>query len=285
MLEKLKKRWQVNMLGLILIIGTFALGGSLCGIAGEKIMLWSGLEKNALWYVLYILIISALWPVCVLLISIPLGQYLFFSTYLHRVKNRLLGRNKEMVHIAIFASGAGSNARKIIDRFRNSSKIKVALIVCNNEDAGVKHIAEKENIPFLLVDKEHFFRGDHYLHEIKNKKISLIVLAGFLWKIPAELIKAYPNKIINIHPALLPKYGGKGMYGNNVHSAVIAAGEKESGISIHFVDEIYDHGKIILQASCPVDKNDTADSLAQKVHQLEHKHFPEVVEKLALEKV
>lgn len=282
MLEKLKKRWQVNTLGLFLIILTFALGGTLCGIAGKRVMLLTGMEKNITWYLIYILIISILWPACVLLISIPLGQYLFFSAYLLRVKNRIFGKNMETKNIAIFASGAGSNAQKIIDRFRNSSFVNVALIICNKEGAGVKHIAENENIPFLLIDKERFFRGDSYLPELENKNISLIVLAGFLWKIPLALIKAFPQKIINIHPALLPKYGGKGMYGQHVHSAVIAAGEKESGISIHFVDEIYDHGKTIFQATCPIDENDNPESLAQKIHQLEHKHFPEVVEQLLL---
>ena len=184
------------------------------------------------------------------------------------------------VNIAIFASGAGSNAQKIIDRFRGSENVHVSLIVCNKEEAGVKKIAERENIPFLLIQKERFFKNDAYLPEFETRHISFIVLAGFLWKIPIKLIKAFPEKIINIHPALLPKYGGKGMFGHHVHEAVLAAGENESGITIHYVDELYDHGKIILQATCPIDKKDTPDTLAQKVHALEHKHFPEVVERL-----
>lgn len=185
-----------------------------------------------------------------------------------------------MKKIAIFASGAGSNAQKIIDQFRDSSEVKVALIVCNKPGAGVIHIAEKENIPFLLIDKEKFFRGNAYADELKAAGISFVVLAGFLWKIPSELIKAYPNRIVNIHPALLPKYGGRGMYGHHVHQAVINNKEKESGISIHFVDEQYDHGKIIFQATCPVLENDTAGSLAQRIHALEHKHYPEVIGQL-----
>ena len=159
-----------------------------------------------------------------------------------------------------------------------SPSVKVALIVCNNPGAGVLKIADKENIPALVIEKEKFFRGNAYADELKEKHIDFIVLAGFLWKIPSALIKAYPNRIINIHPALLPKYGGKGMYGNNVHAAVIAAGEKESGITIHYVDEHYDNGDIIFQAKCPVLPGDTPDSLAQRIHKLEHEHYPKVIE-------
>jgi phosphoribosylglycinamide formyltransferase 1 len=182
--------------------------------------------------------------------------------------------------IAVFASGAGSNAQKIIDNFRNQISAKVALIVCNKPGAAVLQIAQKENIPALIIEKERFFRGDAYLKELNEKKIDFIVLAGFLWKIPDSLIKAYRNKIVNIHPALLPKHGGKGMYGHAVHEAVIAAKENESGITIHYVDEIFDHGKIIFQAKCPVLSNDTADLLAQRIHSLEHEHYPKVIEQL-----
>jgi phosphoribosylglycinamide formyltransferase-1 len=182
--------------------------------------------------------------------------------------------------IAVFASGAGSNAQKIIDNFRNQISAKVALIVCNKPGAAVLQIAQKENIPALIIEKEKFFRGDAYLKELNEKKIDFIVLAGFLWKIPDSLIKAYRNKIVNIHPALLPKHGGKGMYGHAVHEAVIAAKENESGITIHYVDEIFDHGKIIFQAKCPVLSNDTADLLAQRIHSLEHEHYPKVIEQL-----
>ncbi len=189
-------------------------------------------------------------------------------------------RINEPVLIAVFASGAGSNAQKIIDRFRNNNFISVSLIVCNNDTAGVKQIAERENIPFLLVEKERFFKQDAYLPELLSRNISFIVLAGFLWKIPPTLIKAFPDKIVNIHPALLPKFGGRGMYGQFVHEAVIAAGEKESGITIHYVDEFYDHGKTILQARCRVDSTDTPATLAQKIHALEHTHYPEVIRQL-----
>jgi len=185
-----------------------------------------------------------------------------------------------MTRIAIFASGAGSNAQKIIDHFRDSDRIKVSLVVCNKPGAGVLQIAAKEEIPSLVIEKEKFFRGNAYTDELKEAGIDFIILAGFLWKIPAALIRAYPGKIINIHPALLPAYGGKGMYGHHVHQAVIDHQEKESGITIHYVDEQYDHGDIIFQAKCPVLASDTADSLAGRIHQLEHQHYPAVIEQL-----
>lgn len=180
--------------------------------------------------------------------------------------------------IAIFASGAGSNAQKIIEHFRNITNITVALIVCNKQGAGVVQIAADNSIPILLIEKDRFFSSNSYVAELKQANIDFIVLAGFLWKIPEKLIQHYRNKIINIHPALLPKFGGKGMYGAKVHEAVIAAGEKESGITIHYVDEHYDNGDIILQATCPVTPNDTADTLAEKIHKLEHENFAKVIE-------
>ena len=185
-----------------------------------------------------------------------------------------------MHHIALFASGAGSNAQKIIEYFKGHNQIKVALVVCNKPGAGVISIAEQADIPVLLVEKEKFFRSNAYTDELKEQDIRFIVLAGFLWKIPDTLIKTFPGKIINIHPALLPNYGGKGMYGSRVHEAVIANKEKESGITVHYVDDLYDHGKIIFQVTCPVKENDTAGSLAQRIHQLEHEHYPEVIEKI-----
>ncbi|MBI1342020.1 MAG: phosphoribosylglycinamide formyltransferase [Terrimonas sp.] len=183
--------------------------------------------------------------------------------------------------IAIFASGAGTNAQKIIDYFRNNERVRVVLMVCNKPGAGVLDRAAAEKIPTLILEKERFFRGDGYRDEIRATGTNLIVLAGFLWKIPSPLIQAYPKKILNIHPALLPKYGGKGMYGHFVHEAVIAAKEKESGISIHYVDDLYDHGQVILQAKCPVEETDTATTLAQKVQALEHRHYPATIELVA----
>lgn len=186
----------------------------------------------------------------------------------------------EIIRIAIFASGAGSNAKKIIEHFAQSPDINVALIVCNKPGAGVLNIAAQHHIPTLIIEKEPFFRGDGYLEVLYGYGISFIVLAGFLWKIPPTLINAFPRRIINIHPALLPKYGGKGMYGSKVHEAVLDAGEKESGITIHYVDELYDHGKHIFQAKCPVLASDTPETLANRIHELEHRHYPLVIESL-----
>jgi phosphoribosylglycinamide formyltransferase-1 len=183
-----------------------------------------------------------------------------------------------MTGIAIFASGAGSNAKKIIEYFKDHVSIRVTLIVCNNPGAGVLNYAKEYKIPWILIDKEEFFRGNSYINELKQAKIDFIVLAGFLWKVPELLVNAYAGRIINIHPALLPKYGGKGMYGAKVHEAVIAAGEIESGITIHVIDGEYDRGEIIFQASCPVKSGDTADALALRIHELEHRHFARVIE-------
>lgn len=185
-----------------------------------------------------------------------------------------------MNQIAIFASGAGSNAARIINHFRHHSAVRISLIVCNKPGAGVLTIADKEQIPYIIIDRERFFRGGAYVDELQQRGIDFLVLAGFLWKIPGELVKAYKGRIVNIHPALLPKYGGKGMYGQHVHAAVIAAKEQESGITIHYVDELYDHGQVIFQAVCPVEPADTPDMLAGKVHILEHQHYPRVIEEV-----
>jgi phosphoribosylglycinamide formyltransferase-1 len=183
-------------------------------------------------------------------------------------------------NIAVFASGTGTNAANIIQYFKQKNSAKVVLVVSNNAYAGVLKIAETNNINTLIIEKEFFFRGDAYLPELKKHQINFIVLAGFLWKIPSAIIKAYRNNIINIHPALLPKHGGKGMYGNFVHEAVLSAKEKESGITIHFVDEFYDNGKTIFQTTCPVYENDTTETLANRIHELEYKYFPKVIEGL-----
>ena len=184
------------------------------------------------------------------------------------------------IHIALFASGTGTNAAKLIEHFRHHSSVTIRLIVCNNPTAKVLDIAAENKIPSLLIEKERFFKGDGYLEILKENNIEWIVLAGFLWKIPLTLINAYAERIVNIHPALLPKYGGKGMYGKYVHEAVIAAKETTSGITIHLVDEIYDHGRIIFQSTCAVESSDTPESLAKKIQALEHEHFTKVVEEV-----
>jgi phosphoribosylglycinamide formyltransferase-1 len=185
-----------------------------------------------------------------------------------------------MKKLAIFSSGAGSNAARIIEHFRDHPTISVNLVVCNNPHAGVLNIAAAAAIPVLLIEKEEFFRGSAYVPDLKARGIDFIVLAGFLWKIPSKLVQAYHHRIVNIHPALLPGYGGKGMYGHHVHEAVIAAGEKESGITIHYVDELYDHGQAIFQAKIAVGPDDTPATLAAKIQYLEHTHFPHVIEEV-----
>lgn len=186
----------------------------------------------------------------------------------------------DMKKIAVFASGSGSNARRLIEHFRHSDKARVHLVVCNKPDAGVLGIAQAAGVETLLITRDRFFKSDEIVKELQKKGTDLIVLAGFLWLIPENLIRAYPGRIINIHPSLLPRHGGKGMYGARVHAAVLAAGDKESGITIHYVNEKFDEGEHLAQFRCPVLPGDTPESLAKRVQQLEHAHFPEVVEQL-----
>lgn len=182
--------------------------------------------------------------------------------------------------IAIFASGSGSNAENIVNYFAGSSKFDFPIILSNKIDAYVHQRAKKLNIPTITFSREDFNNGIKVLELLAQYNIDYIILAGFLLKIPAALIQAYPNKIINIHPALLPKFGGKGMYGDKVHQAVVQSGESESGITIHYVNENYDEGNIIFQAKCPVNASDNADDVASKVHALEYEHFPKVIDNL-----
>ena len=182
-----------------------------------------------------------------------------------------------MTRIALFASGAGSNARRIMEAFQGSDSIEVSLVVCNKPDAGVIAIATSKGIPVLMLDKTRFFKGDGHLEDLRKAGIDWIVLAGFLWKVPIGLVEAYRRRIVNIHPALLPKFGGKGMYGRHVHEAVIRAGEKQSGITIHRVDERYDHGETLFQAKTSVEPDETPETLAAKIQKLEHRHYPEVI--------
>jgi phosphoribosylglycinamide formyltransferase-1 len=317
MFQRLKRKWNVNSTQLFLILCVFALTGSTTAWLTRQVTHWLQLESSSFWYwgiKIFILLFG--YQALILLFSIPFGQFNFFWKYEKKILKRmkLIGNRsseninpstnylsvdiinmqdsaqpqttnhkQQTIHVAIFASGAGSNAQKLIDHFRHHSLIKIALIVCNKPGAGVLTIAQKENIPTLLIEKEKFFRGNAYVDEIKQHNVDFIVLAGFLWKVPVALIKAFQQGIINIHPALLPNYGGKGMYGRFVHEAVIEAKEKESGISIHYVDELYDHGQLIFQARCTIEANDTADSLAQKIHALEHEHYPIIVEKVIRE--
>lgn len=182
-----------------------------------------------------------------------------------------------MKNIVIFASGSGSNAEKIMEFFKDSNVAKVVLIVCDKPGAGVINRAKKHNVPVHLISKSDLDSPYELVSVLLGHETDLIVLAGFLKKIPEEVIIKYPNSIVNIHPALLPKYGGKGMYGARVHEAVVKNKEAESGITIHYVNEVYDEGAIIFQAKCLVDPLDTADDLAAKIHKLEHENFPKVI--------
>lgn len=181
-----------------------------------------------------------------------------------------------MKKIAVFASGSGSNAEKIADYFAGRADVEITLILSNNPKAGVIERARRHHIPVLLFDRTTFYDSSRVTELLQQQRIDLIVLAGFMWLMPASLVQAFPNRIINIHPALLPKFGGKGMYGHYVHEAVVAAGETESGITIHYVNERYDEGQVIFQARCDVAPADTPDDVAHKVQRLEHEHYPRV---------
>lgn len=187
-----------------------------------------------------------------------------------------------MKKLAIFVSGSGTNMQRIANYFKNHPQIEVSLVVCNNPDAGAIARAESLGIPLMMIDKKSFKNPESLTAELFKKQIDWIILAGFLWLIPKVLIQAYPNKIVNIHPALLPAYGGKGMYGEKVHQAVIQNGEKQSGITIHFVNEHYDAGAIIFQQQLELQADETSESLAQRIHELEYKYYPEVIEKVVL---
>jgi phosphoribosylglycinamide formyltransferase-1 len=187
-----------------------------------------------------------------------------------------------MRNIAIFASGSGTNAENIIKFFSNKNTANVALILSNKREAYVLERAAMYNIPSCFFDRKDFYESEKVLDKLRSHEIDFIVLAGFLWLVPSNILTAFDRRIVNIHPALLPKYGGKGMYGDVVHQAVIANSEKESGITIHYVNQVYDSGDIIFQAKCDIAPGETPGSLAQKVHALEYLHFPTIIEKLIL---
>ncbi len=184
--------------------------------------------------------------------------------------------------IAIFASGNGSNAEAIMNYFSLHAQIQIAIVLSNNENAYALERAKKFNVPTKVFDRSQFQENSEVLNWLKEFDVTHLVLAGFLWLLPKRLIQAFPNKIINIHPSLLPKFGGKGMYGMNVHEAVKAANEKETGITIHEVNAKYDEGKIIVQASCPIKVGDTVDAILAKVNALEHEYYPRTIEQWIL---
>jgi formyltetrahydrofolate-dependent phosphoribosylglycinamide formyltransferase len=293
MFSGLKKRWNVDGWRLLLILITFAVAGSATGYVGKLLMSFLQIETPWLYIIIYIVAVTVIWPFMVIVVSFFFGQFNFFSGYLKRIAARLIGVRKTISdsnsspayssktsNVAVFASGTGTNAQKIIDHFRHHAYIKIGLLATNKSTAGVLEIAKKEGIPALIIDKEKFFRGNAYVDELRKYGIDFIVLAGFLWKLPPPLVNAWQKRIVNIHPALLPKYGGKGLYGRHVHEAVIRAGEKESGITIHYVDEIYDHGDSIFQERVIVEKGDTPEILSKKIQALEHLHFPRIIEQV-----
>jgi len=185
-----------------------------------------------------------------------------------------------MKKIAIFASGSGTNAEKIIQYFSNRNDVSIDIILSNKKNAFVLNRAQKFKIENIYFNKKDFIESEKILNLLLEKNINLLVLAGFLWLVPQNIVNAFDNKIINIHPALLPKYGGKGMYGNNVHKAVIENKEKYSGITIHYVNNKYDEGNIIFQAQCPVYESDSVNDLAKRIHKLEHKFFPKIIDSI-----
>ena len=182
-----------------------------------------------------------------------------------------------MKKIAVFASGSGSNAENIANYFADNMDVSVVLVISNNPLAGVHDRVKRLNIPSVTYTKEELADGHEIIKKLAEYKVDWIVLAGYLKKIPETILNAYPGKIVNIHPALLPKYGGKGMYGMRVHEAVVAAGDNETGITIHYINENYDEGQIIFQARCSVEPSDTPENVAAKVHLLEYKYYPEVI--------
>lgn len=188
-----------------------------------------------------------------------------------------------MKNVAIFASGNGSNAENIIEFFKNDDRVTIAVILSNHKDAYVLQRAKKFGVPTYVFDRDAFYNSQSVLDKLLEYHSDLIVLAGFMWLLPENILNAFSNKIINIHPALLPKYGGKGMYGMFVHEAVKQSGDTVSGISIHYVNEKYDEGEIIFQAKCNIDKKDTPESIAQKIHALEYEHFPAIIEQVLLQ--
>jgi phosphoribosylglycinamide formyltransferase-1 len=196
--------------------------------------------------------------------------------YVHNIQK------EKMKKISIFASGSGSNAENIARYFSDSEHIDVDCFVSNKPEAYVHERAGYLGVESFTFPKEEFEAADKVMDFLTERRIDLVVLAGFLLKIPPELVRAFPRRIINIHPALLPKYGGKGMYGDRVHKAVVAAGETESGITVHYVNENYDEGNIIFQAGCKVFPSDTFADVAQKVHALEYEYYPKVIERLLL---
>lgn len=262
---------------------TFAVTGTTAAFITAKITAWLDIEKWSLsFWLLKLGVLLIGYQILLLFFGFVFGQFRFFWQYERKILQAVgLIKRDPPLRIAVFASGKGTNAENLVRYFnhdpKKSKKANITLIVCNKPGAGVLSLAQREGIPVLMIEQAGFSSGK-YLSEIRAAA-DLLVLAGFLWKVPQSLIDAFPGRIINIHPALLPKYGGPGMYGMKVHQAVIANGETESGITIHHVDEHYDNGDRIFQEKCTVEPTDTPDSLSEKIHRLEMEHYPKQVEK------
>jgi len=278
MLKKLQQHWGVKGWRFFLILCTFAVTGTFTAWVSKSITQWLDAEKFTFyWWLLKIFVLLIGYQVFILFFGFCFGQFAFFWKFEKKILTRLglFKKESRIYHLAIFASGTGSNAKKILEYFTRSEKVSIDLIVCNKDVAGVLEVAREHQIEIFINKQDH--SGDQLLHKLKGKQIDLIILAGYLWMLPNNIINAYPKKIINIHPALLPKYGGKGMYGNYVHEAVIRNNEKESGITIHYADELYDNGEIIFQQKCLVDPGESAASLAEKIRVLEHTWYPQII--------
>lgn len=187
-------------------------------------------------------------------------------------------KNKKRLRLAVFLSGTGTNAVNLIECFSNHNRLEVCLLLTNKQDSGAVSISAKYGVPYVLFTRDEFYKTEKVLDQLEQKDVDAIILAGFLWLMPENIITAFPEKIINIHPALLPKYGGKGMYGSKVHESVVENNELVSGITIHLVNQHYDEGEVLFQVSCNLEKGETAYSLAKKIHELEYEFFPKVIE-------
>ena len=284
MFKKLRQHWGVGPIDLFLILTTFALTGTTTAWITRVITSWVPASPwSPSWITLKLIILVFGYQILILIFGFLLGQFSFFWNYEKKILTRLgllAGRRKKMVRLAVFASGTGTNFQRLIEEFRTDKKTSISLLVCDKPAAGALKIAEKNGIPVRITNPAELTEGLTLGEFLKENRIDYLILAGFLKKIPPHIIDLFPRRIINIHPALLPKYGGKGMYGAKVHEAVIRSGDRESGITIHFVDEHYDAGDIIFRKKCVVDEKETADSLAKKIHALEHENYGEQIKKL-----
>lgn len=285
MFAKLQKKWGLSGKRFFWVMIVFAFTGTTAAWLTAKITGWLNIEAYSFWWwSLKIGMLLIGYQILLLFYGFIFGQFSFFWRYERKIleRMRILPKLPEPAKLIVFASGAGSNAQRMIQYFNEDpekSKIaKVTLIVCNKTEAGVIGIAEEAGIPVKMINKKDLENGV-YDKELK-KAGDWIILAGFLLKIPASLIQVFPQRIINIHPALLPLHGGSGMYGHRVHEAVLATGAMETGITIHYINDKYDEGPTIFQAHCTLEPNETPASIAAKIHKLEHQHYPEQVELL-----